>query len=174
MPKYSVSEVLDIIKTLTKEEQLELQARLSEVLTLESFDTSHLSQRQSQTFGNVSIGGSGIAADFGQKQAVGGNITAPQNVVQAEGDGLQEVWSLLANLKQGIANSNSLDALQKAMAEAQIKVVEVELKKPEPDKGLVSRTISTLKQGLEGVLTLAEPVVKVANLIAKAWGIPVP
>jgi len=174
MPKYSVSEVLDIIRTLTKEEQLELQTRLSEVLTPEPSDTPPLSQRQSQMFGNVSIGGSGIAADFGQKQAIGGNITSPQNVMQAEGDGLQEIWNLLANLKQGIDNSDSFDPLQKAMAQAQIKVVEVELKKPEPDKGLINRTISTLKQGLEGVLTLAEPIVKVANLIAKAWGIPVP
>lgn len=173
MPKYSVSEVLDIIKTLTPAEKLELQSRLSEVITPVPSGTDQPSQRQSQTFGNVNIGGSGIAADFGQKQVIGGNMTSPQNVVQAEGSGLQDVWSLLTSLKQGIDNSSTLDPLQKAMADEQIKVIEVELKKTEPDKGLVSRTISTLKQGLEGVLTLAEPVVKVANLIAKAWGIPV-
>jgi len=173
MPKYSVSEVLDIIKSLTVEEKRELQVGLSEILASEA-TTLQPSQRQSQSFGDVSIGGSGISADFGQKQAIGGSITSPQNVIQTEENNLQDALSLLTGLKQAIMSNNNLDVLQKATTEVQVKIIEGELNKPEPDKGLVSRTISTLKQGLEGTLVLAEPVMKVANLIAKAWGIPVP
>ena len=122
MPKYNVSEVLDIIKSLTEEEKRDLQIRLSEILTSD-VSTNQPSQRQSQNFGNVNISGSSIAADFGQKQAIGGSITSPQNVIQSEGNNLQYALSLLADLKQSIMSNNNLSLLQKATTEAQVNVI---------------------------------------------------
>ena len=155
------------------EEKKELQLEISEMLISDISTTKSL-QRQSQSFRNVSIDGNNIAADFGQKQVIGGNITSPQKVISTQDHSVQEALSVLAELKQAIINNDNLDVLQKATTEAQVRVIENELNNPEPDKGLVSCTISTLKKGLGGVLTLAEPVMKVANLVAKAWGIPVP
>ena len=170
MPKYSVNEILDIIRSLSNEEKQELCNQIPEVLG----SSLNKSQIQSQTFGNVSISGSGIVADLGQQQVARGNISSHQVVEQGRNMFLQEALEELEKLKQLASSSGVLDPLQEATTQAQIKVATDELKKPEPDKGLVSKTIAVLKQGLEGVITLAEPVMKAANLVAKAWGIPIP
>lgn len=48
-------------------------------------------------------------------------------------------------------------------------MLQEELQKPKPDKSFVDEVVDALKQGLSGVLTLAEPVTQVAALVAKAW-----
>lgn len=175
MPKYSVSEILDIIRSLTSEEKQELSQHIPEVLGVSAkFTAPQKVQTQSQNLGNVTISGSGIAADLGQKQVMGGTLSSPQLLSQAQGPVFLEALRELETLNQLVINNHDLDPLQKATTQAQIQVVTDELKKLEPDKGLVGRTISVLNQGLEGVIALADPVIKVANLIAKAWGFPVP
>ena len=52
--------------------------------------------------------------------------------------------------------------------------LEEELQKPEPDPTFVESTVATIKKGLEGVMTLAEPTIKVASFIAKLYGFPAP
>jgi hypothetical protein len=172
MPKYNVPEILDIIGNLTNEEKLELQSKLPDVLKFsEKPNSSQPTQSQSQTVGNVSISGRGIVTDMGQKQVMGGGINSPQSVKTVENNSLEEALDLLHNLRQQISSS-SLDVLKKATTEAQIKVLEEELRKQKPDENLVSQTVSTLKQGLEGIVALAGPVTQVAKLVATAWGIP--
>jgi hypothetical protein len=175
MPKYSVSEILDIIRSLTPKEKQELSEHIPEVLSVsDEFTAPRKTQTQSQNLGNVTISGNGIAADLGQKQVMGGTLSSPQLVAQAQDPVFQEALRELETLSQLVINNQDLDPLHKATTQAQIQVVTDELKKPEPDKGLVGRTIAVLKQGLEGVIALADPVIKVANLVAKAWGIPIP
>ena len=82
---------------------------------------------------------------------------------------LQSALAAIAQLKQNIAASADLNPIEKATAEVPIKMLESELQKPQPDKSLVDQAISALKKGLDGVVSLAEPVTKVATLVAKAW-----
>lgn len=175
MPKYSISEILDIIRDLTPEEKQELSQYIPGVLSVSArFTAPQKAQTQSQNLDNVTINGSGIVADLGQKQVVGGHISSPQLIAKAQDTIFKEALGELELLRQLVINSRDLDPLQKATTQAQIKLVTNELKKTEPDKGLVGRTISVLKQGLESVIILADPVIKVSKLVAKAWGIPVP
>lgn len=176
MPKYSVDEVLDIIKTLTQEEKNSLKAQLPAVLgNPETSSNSPSGQSQTNSVSGVNFGSGSNAFNFAPQQA-GRDATSAVNINQPlkQGVELEEVLGLLARLRQKIRQSEILDPLVKAGAEAQVERVEAEIKKPEPDKGLVGRTVATLKQGLEGIQTLAGPTTAVASLVAKAWGIPIP
>lgn len=129
-------------------------------------------QNQVNTLSGINSGGSFL---FAPVQA-GGNVTSSPKITQpkTQTSDLKEVLSLLAQLKQDITQTENLNLLLKAGAFEQVEKLENELKKPEPDNNLVKRTIDTLKQGLEGVLALAEPTAKVASLIAKLWGVSLP
>lgn len=167
MPKYSVEEVLDIIQTLTADEKSQLQNQLPKVLSNATAPVT-AQNSQSQSLGNITMGSGG---NFGLNQA-SGNINSSQNNTQAsvENTSLQEALTTLQGLKQGIDQSDVLNKLQKrTIIDVTIKTIEEEISKPQPDKGLVAQAIESMKQGLEGVIALAAPVTKVAELIAKAW-----
>ncbi|MFZ4677282.1 MAG: hypothetical protein ACOYM4_16590, partial [Nodosilinea sp.] len=55
-----------------------------------------------------------------------------------------------------------------ATAKVPIATVAEELKKDKPDKDLIDQSVEALRKGLAGVETLAEPVMRVAALVAKA------
>lgn len=171
MPKYSVDEVLDIVKTFTTEEKKDLQNRLANVLEVSITPKTQSGQSQSQNFGNLTFSGSGSNTSFNNSQNIGGDSNIAQTNTQAsvENTNLQEALSILAQLKQDISSSTALNPVQKATVEVPLKIVEEEAKKQKPNKNIIEQAIAALKQGLEGVATLAEPVVKVANLVAKAW-----
>jgi len=123
---------------------------------------------QSQSFGNITISGSGNA--FAANQA-GGNIdssqtTNPSNLQNAD---LQTLLEALKQLKQDILATDALNPIEKATAEVPVNMLEAELKKPQPDKSLIDQAIASLKKGLAGVEALAEPVIRVASLVAKVW-----
>ncbi len=82
---------------------------------------------------------------------------------------LEAALNELKKLKQEIAATNALNSIQKKQAEFPVETIETELKKPQPDKGLIDEAVEALKKGLEGVETLAEPVMKVAAILAKVW-----
>lgn len=167
MPKYSVEEVLDIIQTLTADEKSQLQNQLSKVLSNATAPVT-AQNSQSQSFRDITMSSGG---NFGAYQA-GENINSSQNNTQAsvENTSLQEALTTLQGLKQGIHQSDVLDKLQKrTIIDVTIKTIEEEISKPQPDKGLVAQAIESMKQGLDGVIALAAPVTKVAELIAKAW-----
>lgn len=169
MPKYSVEDVLNIIRTFTPQERRLLQEQL--VSISESLETPLSNQAttvgsQVQTMRDLAaFGGSSISVNQGR------NITSNQsrNQVQATDVSVKEALSLFQALKRSIAVSSDLTVLDKKTLEAQITVAEEELKKPEPDKNLIDQVIEALQKGLKGVLTLAEPVTKIAEILAKTW-----
>ncbi|MEG3878548.1 hypothetical protein QT972_14300 [Microcoleus sp. herbarium7] len=171
MPKYSVDEVLSILRDLTPEEKSQLKAQLHTVLDAPSPSTASGGQQMTNTVSGTTFGDGNNAFNFQPGLNQGGNYTASTTFNQTLTH-KQEILSALEKLQEAISNSE-IDSLRKAGAEAQVEQLKEELKKPEPDKGLVAQTIATLKQGLEGVQTLAGPTIAVAKLIANAWGIPV-
>jgi hypothetical protein len=172
MPKYSVDEVVDIIKTFTSEEKKDLQNRLLSVMEDSSvIPDTQPRQSQSQRFGDINISGSGSNTSLDFIQDIGGKVDISKTNTQTsvQNTDLQEALSILAKLKEDIGSSNALNPVQKATVEVPLKIVEEEAKKPKPDKNILEQAIASLQKGLEGVATLAEPVTKVAGLVAKAW-----
>ncbi|MBW4686779.1 MAG: hypothetical protein KME40_17160 [Komarekiella atlantica HA4396-MV6] len=169
MPKYSVSEVLEIIKNLTAEEKLELQQFLPSVLDTISTATKSLDSH-SQNIGGINIGSGNSDIAFNQLQADRGS-TLNQSRTQArlQNADVQEALKLLSTLKQDILVSNVLNPIEKKTLEVPIQTIEEELKKPKPDKSLVDQAIEALNKGLTGVAQLADPVLKLAPLVASVW-----
>jgi hypothetical protein len=169
MPKYSVNEVLDIIKNLTNEENLELQNSLPNILDIIG-TAAKVVESHSQNIGNISIGNSNSGIEFNQLQTDRGS-SVNQNKSQAtlQNFDAQEALKLVSKLKQDIAASNVLNPIEKKTLEIPIQTIEEELKKPKPDKSLVQQSIEALKKGLTGVAELAEPVLQLAPLVAKVW-----
>lgn len=165
MPKYSVQDVLEIIQTFTPDEKKQLQNQLPNVMDMTTVVVTP-QKSQDQSFGNISMG-SGNA--FGANQA-GGDINSSQNNTQAsvKNASLKEALGILQKLKQDVNQSDALNKLEKTTIEGTIKVVEEEITKPQPDKSLFDQAIEGLKKGL-GVISLVEPVMKVADLVAQAW-----
>jgi hypothetical protein len=162
MPKYSVEEVLDIIQTLTLEDKNKLLSKLSSAESESVTPQKH----QGQTFGNISLGSGNT---FGASIA-GGDIHSDQRSVQSSSENinLQEALDVLKKLNQDINQSDVLNRLEKKTLEGTIKIIEEEATKPNPDKKLLDQAIDILKGGLKAI-SLVEPVIKVADLLAKVW-----
>jgi hypothetical protein len=126
----------------------------------------------SQSIGNVTISGSNNPLNLVNSA---GDVTINQSQTQSKvtNPDLQAALAALGNLKQAIATTDTIDETDKEMVAIPIQKLEAELQKPQPDRNAVDRLISALKKTLDGVITLAEPVTKVATLVAKAWvGLP--
>ena len=121
---------------------------------------------QSQSIGNVTISGSNNP--FNAVQA-GQNVTINQSQAQtsASSSDLQAVVEALGQLREAIARSD-IDATEKAMAEIPLKKMEEEVKKDEPGWAVVDKMMAVLKKTLDGAAALADPIMTVATLIAKA------
>jgi hypothetical protein len=167
MPTYSVSDVLEIIRTLAPEQKLELQRELPSVLDAVTKETT--TPARSQSMSGVAITDSSYI-DLSQVNAENGSsINQNKTQVALQNADLQEVLSVLEKLKQAVAADNSLNPLAKAAAQEKIQTIQKEAQKPQPNKSLVDQAITALKGGLEGVKELAGPVMKVASLVANAW-----
>ncbi len=170
MPKYTLAEVLDIIKGLTAEEKLELQNQLPSVLDAAAASTAAQAvEDSSQNIQGANITGSSNVEISQTRADRGASIPQPRTSVQTQNADLQEALRLLKKLKQDINNSNALNPIEKKQLEVPLQVVEEEIEKPQPNKSIVEQAIKTLKKGLEGILDLAVPVMKLADLITKAW-----
>lgn len=123
---------------------------------------------QSQSIGNVTISGSNNP--FNAVQA-GGDVSINQSQTQTKvtNPDLQAAIAAVEQLKQAIAATDEIDETEKAMAAIPVQKLEAELQKPQPDKGVANKMVTTLKRALDGVIVLADPVSKVAALVAKAW-----
>lgn len=123
---------------------------------------------QSQSIGNITISGSNNP--FNAIQA-GENVSLSQSNLQSNGGNpdLKVALARLQQLKQEVLTTDALSLFAKKDTESKISMLQEELQKPEPDKGFVNEVVDALKQGLSGVLTLAEPITQVANLLAQAW-----
>jgi hypothetical protein len=171
MPKYSVGEVLDIIRDLTLAEKIDLKSELENILSgSEQAGSAEAVPKQLQSFGDVTISGSSNNLDASQ---VGGNANIAKGGTQAvsQDANLQEALSLLAQLKQAIANSSALNPIEKATFAVPVSTAAAELQKPKPDPSIVDQAIAALKKGFAGIEELAEPVTRVAILVAKAWAV---
>ena len=122
----------------------------------------------SQSIGNVTSSGSNNRIAINQ---AGRDANVDQSVTKTAGENsdLQAALDAIQQLKQSISGSDGLNPVEKKQAEFTIGMLEEEIQKPKPDKSLIDQTVTALKKGLEGVLVLAEPVTKVAELVAKAW-----
>ena len=167
MPKYSVEEVIDIIKTFTPEEKSSLQAQLSAVLnsTESSQSNGRAKNEQSQSFGNISIG-SGSAFDVNQIAAEGSvDLARAMTHSQASSKEMEEVLGLLQNLKKEVNSSDRLNKLEQKNAESAIAIMTEELQKPEPDKKLLAQTGKFLQTCLGGIGIFATPTLQVIRIL---------
>ena len=168
MPQYSVDEVVDIVKSLTAEQQAKLRSQLS-ALWVQPPAPAAAKAQQSQSFGNISIG-SGSSFDLNQVSA-DGSVDLSRTAAQMADSGqsnLSTALALLAQLKQDIHTVEELNRLEKKTAASTIELVEEELQKPKPDQGLIEHAIDALSKGLAGVEKLAAPTIRVAKLVATA------
>lgn len=164
MPKYSVSEVLEIIKSLTAEEKRKLQQHLPHVLDTEAIPSG---RDQSQSMSGINISGSS-GVDMSQIQADEASSVIPSKTqAKIQNTDLQAVLGLLKKLKFEVTESRLLNLVEKKTVEVPIETLETELKKPKPDKSLINRSVEALKKGLASVEALADPVIRIADLIAK-------
>lgn len=118
------------------------------------------------SLGDINISGSHNPVAFG---IVGGDQNINQSytvTTNSNNSNLEAALSALAKLKQDIAQTEALNPMEKAMVEVPIKMIESELQKPEANKTLIDQAVAAIKKGLEGVETLAEPTMKVAQLLA--------
>ena len=124
--------------------------------------------RQSQTIGNITISGSNNP--FNAVQAAG-NVTINQSQTQTKvtDSNFQAALAALDQLKQAIATTDSIKEIKKKMVAIPIQELDAELQKPAPDRSAVDQMIESLQETLDGVSTLAEPVTKLATLVANAW-----
>lgn len=168
----SLAEGLDLMP----QEKQELLQKLTDFLqgSSASMPTSASGQHMSNTLGNVQFGTGQAVLDYKPIQNQGGTVNASDNIAQTytPTPDMRKVLEELDALTQRIAQSNE-NPLLKDSAQEKVATLVTELAKPQPDKNLVQKTVHTLKQGLEGVQTLAAPTLAVAKLIANVWGIPV-
>ncbi|MBE9156573.1 hypothetical protein IQ265_06985 [Nodosilinea sp. LEGE 06152] len=163
MPKYTVDDVLEIICSLSVEEKASLKAQLSTVLeAATSADRVTQQSRSMSVGGNFQVSGSGVTVDMSQRQTVGNSST------DGNADTTQALLQALAALQQQVINSANLNSIEKATAKVPITTLATELEKEKPDKDLIDQSVEALRKGLAGVETLAEPVMRVAGLVAKA------
>lgn len=169
MPQYSVDEVLDIVKSLTAGEQVELRSKLPAIWEQQPSSSTLPKVQQSQSMGNISMG-SGNTFDINQLSTEG-PVDLSRTTTQLSGldqTDVKEALSLLAQIKQGLKHSDSLGRLKQKNAESTIELIEEELQKEEPDRGLIEQAIEALSKGLAGVEKLAAPMMRVAKLVATA------
>ncbi|WP_152532134.1 hypothetical protein [Leptolyngbya sp. Heron Island J] len=171
MFKLTVEQILASIEALSAEEKEELKSKLPDLLAAsESGLGQSAVQTQSFSVGrDFQIQGDGVTADFSQTLTAGATGGNPLRDSVATAQNLQAISTAIADLKQAIASSAELNPVEKQTAAVPLEALTRELNQSEPDKGLVDQAIATLKKGLDGVQTLAEPVMNVSSLIAKAW-----
>ncbi|MBD2043918.1 hypothetical protein [Microcoleus sp. FACHB-672] len=168
MPKYTVDEVLDIIKSLTAEEKTALQSQLSVILGTGATSNLQAQTQQSQSFGNITMrdGNEVKAEQFSAEGSV--NISETNANIQGGKADIKEAFELLSFMKQELSQTDNLNALEKKDAQSKIEFVEEELKKSKPDQDLITQAVEALEKGLKGVEKLIEPTIKVAKLVGSA------
>ncbi|MEM9905596.1 MAG: hypothetical protein AAF921_11295 [Cyanobacteria bacterium P01_D01_bin.44] len=172
MPQYSVDEVLNIIKSLTADEQVALRSKLPAIWAQQQPVPIPPKVQQSQSIGNISIG-SGSTFDINQLSTEG-PVDLSRTTTQLSGLNQADVKAaldLLAQIKQDLHHTDSLNRLDQKNAESTIELVEEELQKADPDRGLIDQAIDALSKGLAGVEKLATPTLRVAQLVATAMAL---
>ncbi len=161
------------IKYRNRTKNLAMSSNPESNKTMPSPQENPPSMNKSQSFGNITISGNSGThyQGFQAFNTVDSQLNLDQSYTQTVGENskLETALNELQKLKQEIAVTNALNSIQKKQAGIPIEEIETELKKPQPDKSLINEAVEALKKGLEGVETLAEPVMKVAAILAGVW-----
>ncbi len=121
---------------------------------------------KSMIVGDVKINGSNNP--FHAIQGDGNTVSQTISQSASTSSDFQTAIAALKQLENAIVINDALNSTQKMMTNIPISVIETELQQLKPNKGIVDEAIVALKQALAGVVTLAEPVTKVTELLAKA------
>jgi hypothetical protein len=165
-----------VVASMSAADKSDLLAKISQLLDASDIKSA-TGQNQSNTLSGINFsGGTNNALNFAPVQNQSGNVNVESNfnqsyVVNPE---VKKVLEDLSQLKESIAESQEINPLLKEPVKLEVQKLEQELQKPKPDPTFVESTVATIKKGLEGVLTLAEPTVKIASFVAKLYGFPVP
>ena len=170
MFKLTVEQILASISSLSAEEREDLKQKLPEVMSVVHSSPAS-GQNMVNNLGNVMFGTGNNAFNF-QPAIAGDDINTSTKLTQSSPE-CRDLVEALETLKHAIRNSEQLSKLVKTGAEAEVDNLVNEAQKAEPDKNLITHTITALKQGLQGVQELAPSVATVASIVAKAWGIPI-
>jgi hypothetical protein len=165
-----------VVASMSAADKSDLLTKISQLLDAsDSKSTAGQSQNQSNTLSGINFGGgTNNALNFAPVQNQGGNVASNFNQSYTVNQEVKQVLEELSQLKTSIADNPNLDASQKEPVTQQVQKLAEELQKPKPDPTFIESTVTAIKNGLEGVLTLAAPTVKVASLVAKLYGFPVP
>ena len=133
-----------------------------------------LRQAQSNTVSNVRIGDSGNF-NFSPVQNDEGSVSSSSFSSHfISQDDIGETLDQIAKLKDAIAHNEEISFFLKKGATSQLVELEHQLQKDEPNASLISRTLSVLRDGLKGAVSVLSPLDKVISLVIKYWGIPIP
>lgn len=175
MLKLTLEQVVEGIKSLSENDKEKLYNYLPDLLdSFGSTQKAGASQSVSTQFRDVNLSGNNSAVSV--QPTISSEGVNNSNFVShgASLETQEELIKSLHEFQKLIHNSNKLPELARIGAESQIEKVINEVRKDNPDKNLIGRTISGLKQGLKGIQELAGPTASVASIVAKAWGIPAP
>lgn len=165
MPKYSLDEILEILKNLTPEEKAQLQEQLPAVLDGAGAPASRFPRQTQQSPPTGSIGGAEVNARLLQAKIathLDGTSPLPQS---AE---IQEALDLLRRIKKELAITNFSQKNHKKNLEYTLEVVLEELKKDRPDRDLIDLALASLEEGLRGVESSVRLTEKLAQIIRRA------
>ncbi len=166
-----------VVTSMSAADKSELLTKIGQLLEVGESKSAGTSQSQNNTLSGISFsGGANNAFNFAPVQNQGGNVNVTSNFNQsyASSPEVKQVLADLSQLKASIANSQEINPLLKEPVKLEVQKLEEELQKPEPNSKFIETTVATIKKGLEGVMTLAEPTVKIASFVAKLYGFPVP
>ena len=164
-----------VVASMSAADKSDLLAKMSQLLEAGDTKTAASGQSQSNTLSGINFsGGANNALNFAPVQNQGGNVASNFNQSYVVNPEVKQVLEDLSQLKASIADSPELNALQKEPITQQVQKLQEELQKPKPDPTFVESTVATIKKGLEGAISLVEPTVKIAGLVAKLYGFPVP
>ena len=167
-----------VVASMSAADKSDLLIKISQLLDAsDSKSAAGQSQNQSNTLSGINFsGGANNALNFAPVQNQGGNVNVESNFNQSYtiNPEVKKVLEDLSQLKASIADSQEINPLLKEPVKLEVQKLEEELQKPKPDPSFVESTVATIKKGLEGVITLAEPTVKIASFVAKLYGFPVP
>jgi hypothetical protein len=163
-----------VLDMLSISEKSELLVELTKILGSSNKNLSTSGQIQSNALDNIYFGDGTNSFNFAPIQNQDGNIKASSSSNQSVTHNLElsQIIEAIDQLKSAVIQNQDINPLVKDGAKDKIEKIEAEVKKPDPNKSFIQNTIKTLKQGLEGVLSLTEPTAKLASLLSKAWKFP--
>ncbi|MDJ0707058.1 MAG: hypothetical protein QNJ46_27605 [Leptolyngbyaceae cyanobacterium MO_188.B28] len=166
-----------VVASLSVSERSELLAEVAKLLETKDNQAVSSGQTQSNTLSGVTFSGGNNALSFSPLQNQGGSLNLSPMITQTSSQNnelTEEALEKLRQLKELINQDKNLNLLVKEGVKQEIKNLQEALQKIKPDQGFIGQTVSKLKQGLEGVITLSEPTMKVVTLVCKLYGIPLP